>query len=61
MARAAFEAALAYAKERVAFGKPIFEHQALQFRLAEMATQDRGGAPAGPPCGEPEGRRPCPA
>ena len=39
MARAAFEAALAYAKERVAFGKPIFEHQAVQFRLAEMATQ----------------------
>jgi alkylation response protein AidB-like acyl-CoA dehydrogenase len=39
MARAAFDAALAYAKERVAFGKPIFEHQALQFRLADMATQ----------------------
>ena len=39
MARAAFEAALAYAKERVSFGKPIFEHQAVQFRLAEMATQ----------------------
>ena len=39
MARAAFEAALAYSKERVAFGKPIFEHQALQFRLADMATQ----------------------
>jgi len=39
MARAAFEAALAYAKERVAFGKPIFEHQALQFRLAEMAME----------------------
>ena len=39
MARAAFEAALKYSKERVAFGKPIFEHQALQFRLAEMATQ----------------------
>ena len=39
MARAAFEAALVYAKERVAFGKPIFEHQALQFRLAEMAMQ----------------------
>ena len=39
MARAAFEAALAYAKERVAFGKPIFEHQALQFRLGEMAMQ----------------------
>ena len=39
MARAAFEAALAYAKDRVAFGKPIFEHQAVQFRLAEMATR----------------------
>ncbi len=39
MARAAFEAALAYAKQRVAFGKPIFEHQAVQFRLAEMAMQ----------------------
>ena len=39
MARAAFEAALRYAKERVAFGQPIFEHQAVQFRLAEMATQ----------------------
>ena len=39
MARAAFEAALAYAKERVAFDKPIFEHQAVQFRLADMATQ----------------------
>ena len=39
MARAAFEAALRYAKERVAFGQPIFEHQALQFRLAEMAME----------------------
>ena len=39
MARAAFDAALAYAKERVAFGKPIFEHQAVQFRLADMATK----------------------
>ena len=39
MARAAFEAALRYAQERTAFGKPIAEHQAVQFRLAEMATQ----------------------
>ncbi|HEY5799316.1 MAG TPA: acyl-CoA dehydrogenase family protein [Burkholderiaceae bacterium] len=39
MARAAFEAALLYAKERQTFGKPIFEHQAVQFRLADMATQ----------------------
>jgi alkylation response protein AidB-like acyl-CoA dehydrogenase len=39
MARAAFEAALAYSKERESFGAPIFEHQAVQFRLAEMAMQ----------------------
>jgi len=39
MARAAFEAALAYARERTSFGKPIAEHQALNFRLADMATQ----------------------
>lgn len=39
MARAAYDYALAYAKERVAFGKPIFEHQAVAFRLADMATQ----------------------
>jgi len=39
MARAAFEAALRYSKERVAFGEPIFNHQALQFRLADMATR----------------------
>jgi butyryl-CoA dehydrogenase len=39
MARAAYEAALRYARERVAFGKPIYEHQAVQFRLADMATQ----------------------
>jgi butyryl-CoA dehydrogenase len=39
MARAAYEAALAYARERIAFGKPIFEHQAVQFRLADMALQ----------------------
>jgi len=38
MARAAFEAALAYSKQRESFGKPIFEHQAVQFKLAEMAT-----------------------
>jgi alkylation response protein AidB-like acyl-CoA dehydrogenase len=39
MARAAFEAALRYAKEREAFGVRIFEHQAVQFRLADMATR----------------------
>jgi butyryl-CoA dehydrogenase len=39
MARAAFEAALKYARERIAFGVPIFDHQAVQFRLADMATQ----------------------
>lgn len=39
MARAAYEAALAYAQERISFGKPIIEHQAVAFRLANMATQ----------------------
>jgi butyryl-CoA dehydrogenase len=39
MARAAFETALSYAKDRQAFGHAIFEHQAVQFRLSDMATQ----------------------
>jgi hypothetical protein len=39
MARAAYEAALAYAKQRETFGKPIIEHQAVDFRLADMATR----------------------
>jgi hypothetical protein len=39
MARAAFDAALVYARERVAFGKPIAEHQAVNFRLADMAVE----------------------
>jgi butyryl-CoA dehydrogenase len=39
MARAAFEAALAYSKERSSFGQPIFQHQAVQFKLSDMATQ----------------------
>jgi alkylation response protein AidB-like acyl-CoA dehydrogenase len=39
MARAAFDAALAYSKERRSFGQPIFEHQSVQFKLADMATQ----------------------
>jgi alkylation response protein AidB-like acyl-CoA dehydrogenase len=39
MARAAFEAALAYSKTRTSFGQPIFEHQAVQFKLADLATQ----------------------
>ena len=37
--RAALEAARDYAREREAFGKPIIEHQAIAFRLAEMATE----------------------
>lgn len=39
LARGAFEAALAYARERKQFGKPIAEFQAIQFQLAEMCTQ----------------------
>ena len=39
MARAAYEIALGYAQERKSFGKTIIEHQAVAFRLADMATQ----------------------
>ena len=39
VARAALEAAVKYAQERQTFGKPIAEHQAIQQKLAEMATQ----------------------
>jgi alkylation response protein AidB-like acyl-CoA dehydrogenase len=35
----AFELAIAYAQQRQAFGKPIAQHQAIQFKLAEMATK----------------------
>jgi alkylation response protein AidB-like acyl-CoA dehydrogenase len=39
MARAAFEAARSYAQDRKSFGKPLVEHQAILFRLADMATE----------------------
>jgi alkylation response protein AidB-like acyl-CoA dehydrogenase len=39
IAQGAFEAALRYAKERTQFGRPIAEFQAIQFKLADMATQ----------------------
>jgi alkylation response protein AidB-like acyl-CoA dehydrogenase len=38
VAQAAFEAALRYSQQRVAFGKPICQHQAIQLKLADMAT-----------------------
>jgi butyryl-CoA dehydrogenase len=39
VARAAFEAAIRYAQQRETFGKPIAQHQAIQAKLADMATQ----------------------
>jgi butyryl-CoA dehydrogenase len=39
VSRAAFDAALAYAQQRETFGKPIGEHQAIQLKLADMATR----------------------
>ncbi len=39
IARAAYEKALAYSKERKAFGKPLADKQAIQFMLADMATE----------------------
>jgi alkylation response protein AidB-like acyl-CoA dehydrogenase len=44
LARAAYDAALRYARERVAFGKPIGEHQAIAFKLADMLTGIHGAA-----------------
>lgn len=42
LARAAYDAALQYARQRVAFGKPIVEHQAIAFKLADMLTAIHG-------------------
>ena len=39
LAHRAFELGIAYAQQRVTFGKPIAEHQAVSFRLADMATK----------------------
>jgi butyryl-CoA dehydrogenase len=44
LARAAYGAALTYARERTAFGKPIVEHQAIAFKLADMLTSLHGAA-----------------
>ncbi len=38
IARGAYESALKYAQERIQFGKPIIQHQAISFKLADMAT-----------------------
>jgi len=42
LARAAYDAALKYSRERVAFGKPIGEHQVIGFKLADMLTALHG-------------------
>src|ERR1051326_7241817 len=39
IASGAYELALAYSKERKTFGKPISQHQVIQFKLADMATE----------------------
>jgi alkylation response protein AidB-like acyl-CoA dehydrogenase len=43
LARGALEESLSYAKQRTAFGKPIFEHQSVQFMLADMAMEIDAG------------------
>ena len=45
IARAAYEYALEYAKQREAFGRPIIMNQAIAFKLADMRMQHRRGAP----------------
>ena len=39
VSQAAFDAAMRYAQQRETFGRPIYEHQAIQFKLADMATK----------------------
>ena len=56
-ARACLERAVAYLKERRQFDRPLGEFQALQFRVADMATDARGGAPDGVAGGEQARRR----
>jgi alkylation response protein AidB-like acyl-CoA dehydrogenase len=43
LARGGFEESLSYSKQRNAFGKPIFEHQSIQFMLADMAMEINAG------------------
>jgi alkylation response protein AidB-like acyl-CoA dehydrogenase len=43
VAQAAFDAAIRYAQQRTTFGKPIGQHQAVQFMLADMATKIEAG------------------
>ena len=43
VARAAFEASMAYAQQRETFGKKIFDHQVIAFKLADMATKLEAG------------------
>jgi alkylation response protein AidB-like acyl-CoA dehydrogenase len=43
LARGALEESLSYSRQRVAFGKPIFEHQSIQFMLADMAMEIDAG------------------
>ena len=57
VATAAFEAAMDYAQRRHAFGVPIVKHQAIQMKLADMATKIQAGAPPDLRCRSEEGRR----
>ena len=57
IAQRALELALKYAQQRRAFGKPIAEHQAIQFKLADMATKVEAASLLTLQGGAPEGRR----
>ena len=57
IAAAAYERAVAYARERKAFGVPIGHHQMVQWMLADMATAIDGGRLLVPAGGHPEGSR----
>ncbi len=47
LAQGALDQALGYARQRIAFGRPISKFQAIQAKLADMSQRDRGRSPAG--------------
>ncbi len=52
LAQGALDEAIAYAKERRAFGQPISKFQAIQAKIADISAADRGDPPAGLPRGD---------
>ena len=61
LAQGALDEAIAYAKERQAFGQPISKFQAIQAKIADLSAQIEASPPAGLPRGDREGPRASPS